>query len=52
MTSMSGDTVDATLDERLVTSTWSRMPFQGRSAAALTAVWADENNRLAAGASL
>ncbi|MCZ6890549.1 MAG: DUF3604 domain-containing protein [Gammaproteobacteria bacterium] len=45
MTSMSGDTVDATLEERLVTSTWSRMPFQGRSAAGLTGAWAHENTR-------
>ncbi len=45
MSSMSGDTVDGTLEERLTTSTWSRMPFQGRSAAGLTAIWAPENTR-------
>jgi hypothetical protein len=45
MTSMTGNVVDATLEERLVTSTWSRMPFQGRSAAGLTAVWANANTR-------
>ena len=45
MTSMSGDGVDATLEERLVTNTWSRLPFVARSAAGLTAAWANENTR-------
>ena len=45
MTSMSGDAVDATLEERLVTNTWSRLPFVARSAAGLTAAWANENTR-------
>ena len=45
MTSMSGDGVDATLEERLVTNTWSRLPFVARSAAGLTAAWANANNR-------
>ena len=45
MTSMSGDGVDATLEERLVTNTWSRLPFVARSASGLTAAWANENTR-------
>ncbi len=45
MTSMSGDAVDATLDTRLVTNTWSRLPFVARSAAGLTAAWANANTR-------
>ena len=45
MTSMSGDAVDATLEERLVTNTWSRLPFVARSAAGLTAAWANANTR-------
>jgi hypothetical protein len=45
MTSMSGNAVDATLEERLVTNTWSRLPFVARSAAGLTAAWANANTR-------
>jgi hypothetical protein len=45
MTSMSGNGVDATLEERLVTNTWSRLPFVARSAAGLTAAWANANTR-------
>ena len=45
MTSMSGDGVDGTLEERLVTNTWSRLPFVARSAAGLTAAWANANTR-------
>ena len=45
MTSLSGNAVDGTLEERLVTNTWSRLPFVARSAAGLTAAWANENTR-------
>ena len=45
MTSMSGDAVDATLEDRLVANTWSRLPFVARSAAGLTAAWATANTR-------
>ena len=46
MTSLGGDAIDATLEDRLAgNNTWSRLPFAARSAAGLTGAWATANTR-------